>query len=260
MKLMMSPKFEQVFCRFFNICLLTKFIQKTFHWKTGQINPNFFSEFHFALKKPQPHKKCWTNLSNNLNPTKNSHEISFRQPQPQPKNSPTLRMTPLLIEGVFGSQKRATKKKLTTKNALAYIILYTPINIGIFFFSQLNPSFPNQKHNSRAETLKPAPSAVVVGSTGSSSSMKRSTYCRRAAASYNGETQAAGGAGWKKVVLWAFFGGSYPTWNPNDLWFDWRLGLLLKGSNPKIENKQVPGMHRIHGGLVFTYMNGWFLW
>ena len=33
------------------------------------------------------------------------------------------------------------------------------------------------------EVLNPVPSAVVVGSTGSSSSMKRSTYCRRAAAS-----------------------------------------------------------------------------
>ena len=38
-----------------------------------------------------------------------------------------------------------------------------------------------------------------------------------------------------------------------DLCFDWSgKGLLLEGSNPKIENKQVPGMHRIHGGLVFT--------
>ena len=37
------------------------------------------------------------------------------------------------------------------------------------------------------EVLNPVPSAVVVGSTGSSSSMKRSTYCRRAAASCGGE-------------------------------------------------------------------------
>ena len=35
------------------------------------------------------------------------------------------------------------------------------------------------------------------------------------------------------------------TWNPNDPCFDWRSGLLLeekKGSNPKIEDKQVPEM------------------
>ena len=42
------------------------------------------------------------------------------------------------------------------------------------------------------EVLNPAPSAVVVGSTGSSSSMKRSTYCRRAAASCGGGSQEKG--------------------------------------------------------------------
>lgn len=32
------------------------------------------------------------------------------------------------------------------------------------------------------------------------------------------------------------------TWNPNDLCFDWSLGLLLQGSKPKIEDNQVPGI------------------
>ena len=30
------------------------------------------------------------------------------------------------------------------------------------------------------------------------------------------------------------------TWNPNDPCFEWSFGLLLEGSNPKIEDKQVP--------------------
>jgi len=31
------------------------------------------------------------------------------------------------------------------------------------------------------------------------------------------------------------------AWNPNDPCFDWSLGLLLEGSKPKTEDKQVPG-------------------
>ncbi len=206
-KLMMSPKFQQVaFAGFSTSACEPQIHPKNIPLKNRTNQSQFFSEFHFALKTPQPHKKGWTNLSNNLNPTKNSHEISFRQPQPPPKNSPTLRMTPLLIEGVFGSQKRATKKSWQQK--MPWLVLYTPINIGMIFFpvKPFKPTIATQLA-SRAETLKPAPSAVVVGSTGSSSSIKRSTYCRRAAASYNGEAQAAGALG-EKRCLWPFLGGS----------------------------------------------------
>ena len=33
------------------------------------------------------------------------------------------------------------------------------------------------------------------------------------------------------------------TWNPNDACFDWSFDLVLEGSRPKIEDKQVPGKY-----------------
>ena len=49
------------------------------------------------------------------------------------------------------------------------------------------------------------------------------------------------------IFRWFFFlmanVGKYTiyTWNPNDPYFEWSLGLLWEGSTPKIEDKQVPG-------------------
>ena len=35
------------------------------------------------------------------------------------------------------------------------------------------------------------------------------------------------------------------TWNPGAPCFDWSLDLVLEGSRPKIEDKQVPSSYKI---------------
>ena len=42
------------------------------------------------------------------------------------------------------------------------------------------------------------------------------------------------------IAVYIYINQCIYTWNPNDPSFEWSFGLLLEGSNPKIEDKQVP--------------------